>query len=379
MKRKVRIVFLIVFLLLAVFAGYKFFSAELDFKTESDYYDTLADTWVKPSTSETESAKTGAVPAQAGSADVQAELVPARADSSPAQTELMPALAESVPVQADPAQTKAESAPARDESKKTQGTASPVQSESVSAGGQPASESNTPYVTVEATQSAAESPAPESPAPGLTAEPHAARYTAAVIEKGRTTAEQPPISVDFEGLRGENPDIVGWIYCEDTPINYPVLQGEDNRKYLTVQPDGRTSGSGSVFIDCNCESEFISDNTIMYGHNLKNKMFASLSKYSSQTYYDRHSVMWLLTPGENYKIELFAGFVIKDGGWVYVIDLPFPGDWEEFTEACLKHSYFRSAYQPEKDDRLITLSTCDYSFDNARYVVIGSLIRSVKD
>ena len=77
-------------------------------------------------------------------------------------------------------------------------------------------------------------------------------------------------------------------------------------------------------------------------------------------------------------IELFAGFIIKDGGWVYVIDLLTPSDWSKFTNSCLKASKFKSSFQPEPGDRLITLSTCNYSFDNARYVVVGSLVRSVK-
>lgn len=328
-KRKVCIVFLVIFLLLAAFAGYKFFSAELDYRTASDYYDSLADTWVKSNISESVSA--------------QDESRPAQSDSS---------------------------LPQENAGRVSEESASPVQ--------QLVPESGIISPVTEEKQSGTGSAAPESAESGIPAASHNAQYTASIIEKGRSTAEKPPISVDFDGLCRENPDIVGWIYCEDTPVNYPVLQGEDNKKYLSVQPDGRTSGSGSVFIDCNCDREFISDNTIMYGHNLKNKMFASLSRYSNQAYYDKHSVMWLLTPGENYKIELFAAFVIKDGGWIYVIDLPFPGDWDEFTESCRKASIIRPSFQPEQDDRLITLSTCDYSFDNARYVVVGSLVRSAK-
>ena len=180
--------------------------------------------------------------------------------------------------------------------------------------------------------------------------------------------------MDFDSLCRRNPEIVGWIYCADSPVNYPVLQASDNKKYLKTQPDGKTSGSGAIFIDCNCRRDFASDNTIMYGHNLKNKMFSCLLKYDSQSYYDAHSVMWLLTPGGDYRIELFAGFVIKDGGRVYVIDLLTPQDWTDFTGYCLRSSRFAPVFQPEPDNRLITLSTCDGSFENARYVVVGSLI-----
>ena len=335
---------MVVFLLLAAVAGYKFISAELDYKTASDYYDTLADSFVRPYTA-------------------------ASATSRP----------DSIPAHTDSVQEQAGSSPVFSESEEMHIESPSASAESAQAGELPTPEKDTASVETQEKNAVNESPAAETPEPVFSAESTEAQYTATIIKKGRTTALQPPILVDFDGLCGENPDVVGWIYCEDTPINYPVLQGEDNKKYLTIQPDGRTSGSGSVFIDCNCESEFTSDNTIMYGHNLKNKMFSSLSRYSSQSYYNKHPVMWLLTPDQNYMIELFAGFVIKDGGWVYVIDFPFPGDWEEFTEACLKNSFFRSMYPPEKGDRLITLSTCDYTFDNARYVVVGSLIRSINN
>ena len=350
MKQKIFLVLFIVFLLIAGIAGYKFFSAELDYRNASVYYETLAETWVKDNSAGTASAQASAVPSETARSSVPAQ--------DPGTEQITDAGQDSVPGQESSPGAAQEPSPVPEQDQPFSG---PVQ----------------------ASEPEKEQPQAEPPvqSPDNLEMPEQAGIDPVVADaepQGRFTTEQPPITVDFDGLCGINPDIVGWIYCEDTPISYPVLQGKDNKKYLIIQPDGKTSGSGSVFIDCNCDRNFTNDNTIMYGHNLKNKMFACLSRYSSQSYYDNHSVMWLLTPNGNYRIELFAGFIIKDGGWVYVIDLLTPADWSKFTNSCLKASKFKSSFQPEPGDRLITLSTCNYSFDNARYVVVGSLVRSVK-
>ena len=193
-------------------------------------------------------------------------------------------------------------------------------------------------------------------------------------KKTLTTTDQPPISVDFEELQQMNPEIIGWLYCEDTPINYPVLQTTDNSKYLKMQPDGKTARSGSIFVDCNCESDFSSDNNIVYGHNRRNGMFSCLPKYEYQTYYKDHPVMWLLTPDKNYRIDLFAGFATLAADWVYEINLYPERLRNEYLDRCLKSSDFKSDIDPHVDCSIITLSTCHYNgIDDARYVVMGTL------
>ena len=69
-------------------------------------------------------------------------------------------------------------------------------------------------------------------------------------EQGTVVPEICPIAVDFQVLEKLNPDIVGWIYGENTKVNYPVVQGKDNEYYLTRMPDQRENASGSIFMDC---------------------------------------------------------------------------------------------------------------------------------
>lgn len=72
-----------------------------------------------------------------------------------------------------------------------------------------------------------------------------------------------PIMVDFEGLRAINPEVVGWIYCEGTGINYPVMQGENNDYYLTHSYDGAYNVSGSIFVEAENRAGFADRNTII--------------------------------------------------------------------------------------------------------------------
>lgn len=186
--------------------------------------------------------------------------------------------------------------------------------------------------------------------------------------------EAAPISVNFESLLQENSDVVGWLYSEDTVINYPVVQGSDNSYYLHRMLDGSYSSSGCIFMDYQCASDFSYDNSILYGHNMKNgSMFQSLLEYGNQEYYDEHPVMYLLTPEQNYAVKLVAGFVTDSTSWVYTIQFGSEESKMEYLEKAIASSTFTSSVTPTAEDRLLTLSTCSYDYDEARYVVIGVL------
>lgn len=184
-----------------------------------------------------------------------------------------------------------------------------------------------------------------------------------------------PITVDFDALREVNEEIVGWIYCEGTTINYPVLQGEDNDYYLKHTYDRAENRAGSIFVEALNAPKFADSNTIIYGHHMKNgSMFATLKNWSDQAYYEEHPVFWLLTPEQNYQIKLVSGYITPAGSDTYMI---FQGPSQEFTDymedACAK-SDFVSEVEWSPDDRFVLLSTCEYVFQNARYVLHGVLV-----
>lgn len=185
--------------------------------------------------------------------------------------------------------------------------------------------------------------------------------------------ETAPIIVDFEVLQTENKDIIAWLHCPDTKINYPVAQSEDNSYYLRRLLDGSWNTAGTIFMYYRNSADFSDRHTVIYGHNMKNDtMFGSLPEYQSQEYYEQHPVWYLLTPEQNYKVELIAAYVTPSDSAVY----GFEKTQEErnaLLETALKKSAFTTDISVSDEDRLITFSTCSYEYDGARFVLVGVL------
>ena len=78
-----------------------------------------------------------------------------------------------------------------------------------------------------------------------------------------------PFTVNFDALKQQNKDVVGWIYSKDTPINNPILQSNDNAYYLRKLITGEYNTAGSLFMDYRNNSKMQDYNTIIYGHNMK--------------------------------------------------------------------------------------------------------------
>lgn len=189
-----------------------------------------------------------------------------------------------------------------------------------------------------------------------------------------TLGDAAPIQVDFQGLRKINGDIIGWLYCEDTPINYPVLQGRDNDQYLRHSYDGSYDMAGCIFVES--ENRGLEDaNTIIYGHHMKNgSMFAVLDKWADQAFYEEHPCMWLLTPNQNYRIDLFSGYTTAATSETYTIFPRGGQELEEYLALCAGQSAFQSDVELDGEARYVVLSTCAYVFDNARSVLHGKLV-----
>lgn len=185
--------------------------------------------------------------------------------------------------------------------------------------------------------------------------------------------ETAPVMVDFEVLWAENEDVAGWLYCEDTKINYPVVQTENNSDYLYKLLDGRRNSGGTLFMDYRNDPACTDWNTVIYGHSMKSgTMFGSLKEYRKQEYYDAHPVWYYLTPEQNYKVELIAGYVTNTASVGY--SFPMSKDQrDQFLEECFRKSAFATEVKVAEEDVLMTFSTCSYEYDDARYILVGVL------
>lgn len=184
----------------------------------------------------------------------------------------------------------------------------------------------------------------------------------------------PPVSIDFENLLRKNSDVVGWLYCEDSVINYPVVQGDDNDEYLHKGLNGKYLRSGTLFVEAHNQRIGMDPNYIIYGHSMKNgSMFGMLLHYKKQSYYADHPVMYYLTPEGDYRIELFAGKVVKTTDPIYSVK---DGSVEFYNhvQTLQEKSTFQSDVTISEQDTIVTLSTCSYEFDQARYVLLGKLV-----
>ncbi len=192
------------------------------------------------------------------------------------------------------------------------------------------------------------------------------------IGPGNSNNEPEPehIDVNFKKLLKQYPDTVGFIYGANTGICYPIVQGDDNDFYLTHNYDGNTDNNGSIFMEYLCAPDFTSQNTIIYGHHMKSgRMFANLSKYKNQSYYDAHPYMYIYTPEKEYKLEFFAGCVVEGSDPIYALEVS-----KDVLEQYVAESTFKSKIGVPEGN-IVTLSTCDYTvgYDDARYIVLGKL------
>lgn len=181
--------------------------------------------------------------------------------------------------------------------------------------------------------------------------------------------------INFKALQAVNPDVIGWIYSPNTTINYPVVQGDDNAYYLKHLADRTENRNGCPFLDVQNRPDFTDDNSIIYGHHMQNgTMFAGISWYEDQSYYDEHPVMYFMTPSAAYWIELFSGYITTMDSSAYMQNFGSTREHTEWLKEVSGRSDFRANLEISAYDRVITLSTCAYRFENARYVLHGKLV-----
>lgn len=178
--------------------------------------------------------------------------------------------------------------------------------------------------------------------------------------------------VDFEALQKVNPDVVGWIYQKDTIINYPIMRGSDNDQYLHSDINKKYSVSGSIFMDYRNSGDFSDFNTIVYGHHMHDgSMFKSLRGYTKETdYYKDHKTFELITPDKKYHLQIVSAFITPATSEAYTYSFNNIADKQAFLNYAVKNSKISTGVTATTDDKIITLSTCAYDYDEARYVVV---------
>ncbi len=178
--------------------------------------------------------------------------------------------------------------------------------------------------------------------------------------------------LDVSKLSDKNSDVNGWIVVPKTKINYPIMKGKDNNFYLTYTWKKEYNWMGSIFMDFRCSEDMNDFNTIIYGHNLRNKiMFSSILKYENQDFLDEHKYVYVAMKDELRKYQVFAAYEADVKGHVYDFARQDKGN---FIKASLDQSKVSTDIKPVEDDKILTLSTCTGRGYDTRWVVQAVLI-----
>ena len=194
------------------------------------------------------------------------------------------------------------------------------------------------------------------------------------------TGETVQILPEYVPLYERNSDLVGWIAIPDTNINYPVVQSPDRPDhYLYRDFYGEDSTHGCIYAREACDVQTPSDNVVIYGHRMKDgSMFNNLLHYEKQSYYEAHKYIQFDNLQEHHVYEIMAVFktVATASGFDYhlFVDAFDEADFADFVAQCKAMSLYETGVSAEYGDKLITLSTCEYSQDNGRMVIVAKRI-----
>lgn len=174
----------------------------------------------------------------------------------------------------------------------------------------------------------------------------------------------------------QNQDLVGWIRIDGTKLDNPVMQTPENPNYyLDHDFTKQASDWGAIYAREECDVFEHSDNITLYGHNMKDgSMFASLNDYVYQETWENNPLIFFDTLYEYRVYKIFAVFATSANlgeGFTYhnMIDASDEADFNEFISTCKQLSYYDTGITPVYGDKIICLSTCEYTHDNGRLVV----------
>lgn len=196
--------------------------------------------------------------------------------------------------------------------------------------------------------------------------------------------EIPEKNLDWNKLHKENEDIYAWIKVTDTTVDYPVLQHPtDNTYYLNNNIDGTPGYPGCIYTEDYNAKDFSDKNTVLYGHNLKDKtMFSSLHNYEEEDTFSKDQYIYIWTENDVFVYKVFAAYEFNSNHLLLNYDYNNEYVYEQYIKDIFNvkdNGYgianIKDDIDVTKEDRIITLSTCttDHNSDQ-RFLVVGVLI-----
>ena len=173
-------------------------------------------------------------------------------------------------------------------------------------------------------------------------------------------------------LRAQFPDVAGWLTVPNTRIDYPFVWYPDNDFYLRRDLHGNHAAAGTLFMDFRSKPDFTARNTILYGHNMRNgSMFGTLQAFQQAHFFNANPSATIFLPYDTLTLDIFAYLIVRaTDAVIYSVDLS-----ENYLDYVRQHARHFRDIDLTDDDRIVTLSTCGYDFQDARLVLLGRVRR----
>ena len=179
----------------------------------------------------------------------------------------------------------------------------------------------------------------------------------------------------FEELQKINPDVIGWIRVNDTNINYPLVQTDNDDTYMNTDAEGNYSLSGAIFLHCANKPDFSDFDNIIYGHHMeKHMMFGDIGEFTKEQYFNEHPYGNLFFDGKDHGIEFYALMQVDAyNETIFNVCLDTPEAKQEYLQEIENNVLYKRDMNITEDDHLVLLTTCTSDMTNGRNILVGRL------
>ncbi|WP_323090066.1 class B sortase [Allobaculum sp. JKK-2023] len=189
-----------------------------------------------------------------------------------------------------------------------------------------------------------------------------------VVKKPEASTDPIDREIDFAKLKEINPEVIGWIYVPNTEINYPILQSEDNEKYLNTNLNGEPEVTGSIYIENFNAADFSDPVTLVYGHTTFDStgeyeletMFSELHNFEDPAYFEANPYIYIYTPEKTMKYQIFSAVVFDNryipGNYQFLDPVDFQNYLDELRNT--PGANVNRDLEVTQDTGILTLSTC---------------------
>ncbi len=219
----------------------------------------------------------------------------------------------------------------------------------------------------------------ETPAPTLVPETTPAPELVTITHP--ETGEPMEILPEYAEIFQKNTDMVGWICIPGTKLDYPVVQSPKQVNYYLYRNFYKEYNKhGCIYAREQCEVDKPSDNITLYGHRMQDgSMFATLVNYTKKDFFEKNRYIYFDTLTERHNYEIIAVFkttaTLGEGFQYHLfVDAANEASFDSFIQTCKAESFYETGATAQYGDKLITLSTCEYSQDNGRLVIVAKRI-----